>query len=250
MGLGWSQQEGEEEEGPQQLMPIERAMEKPMEKPTEKTMEKLTEKAMAKPKKLPHNYQAIMQETDSPLEAKSENLYPRLHYGVFLSHKRKKYWVDEQSGHNCFMLFARDLLITWSEDKRYWHWDRVKAAGDVDVEVAVLLDVCWLEVHGKLDSSYLSPGAKYEVAFVVKIEEPFYGWNVPVTLRLLCPGEEVQERKEILQDKPKSQWVELYVGDVANPKQSGEIQFSLFEYQDGRWKRGLIIKGAIIRPKK
>lgn len=89
MGLGWSQQEGEEEGGPQQLMPIERAMEKPMEKPTEKTMEKPTEKAMAKPKKLPHNYQAIMQETDSPLEAKSENLYPRLHYGVFLSHKRK-----------------------------------------------------------------------------------------------------------------------------------------------------------------
>eukprot|EP00268_Persea_americana_P048502 TRINITY_DN5130_c0_g2_i6.p1 TRINITY_DN5130_c0_g2~~TRINITY_DN5130_c0_g2_i6.p1 ORF type:complete len:119 (+),score=18.71 TRINITY_DN5130_c0_g2_i6:134-490(+) len=92
MGLGWSQQEGGEEGEeacPQQLMPIERAMEKPMEKPTEKTMEKPLEKAMAKPKKLPHNYQAIMQETDSPLEATSEELYPRLHYGVFLSHKRK-----------------------------------------------------------------------------------------------------------------------------------------------------------------
>lgn len=64
MGVGWSQ------EGKSAQLPVE----KPMEKP----------------KKLPHNYKAIMQEADSPLEATSEeDLYPRLYYGVFLSHKRK-----------------------------------------------------------------------------------------------------------------------------------------------------------------
>lgn len=117
-----------------------------------------------------------------------------------------------------------------------------------DIEVAVLLNVCWLDVCGTLDSSSLSPGAIYRVVFVVKIEEDSYGLNSPVNLKLETPDGKVIERRQQLQDIPKKQWVGLDVGFFENPKKgcSGEIKFSLFEH-DGQWKKGLIIKQVIIQ---
>uniref|UniRef100_A0A453ECB1 Uncharacterized protein n=1 Tax=Aegilops tauschii subsp. strangulata TaxID=200361 RepID=A0A453ECB1_AEGTS len=46
--------------------------------------------------------------------------------GIFLAGKTKKYWVDERTRHNCFMLFPRGLHITWSEDPKYWTWHPLK----------------------------------------------------------------------------------------------------------------------------
>uniref|UniRef100_A0A453ECE4 Uncharacterized protein n=1 Tax=Aegilops tauschii subsp. strangulata TaxID=200361 RepID=A0A453ECE4_AEGTS len=39
-----------------------------------------------------------------------------------LSAMVQKYWVDERTRHNCFMLFPRGLAITWSEEPQYWTW--------------------------------------------------------------------------------------------------------------------------------
>ncbi|KAI3860066.1 hypothetical protein MKW92_029464 [Papaver armeniacum] len=123
------------------------------------------------------------------------------------------------------------------------------------IEVAELLNVCWLEANGKLDISKLTPGVKYDILFVVMLKNSAYGWEAPVNLRLVHPDGKTQQRKENLQVKPKSQWIELHVGEFQTPpqpddKQEKEIQFSLFEYEDGKWKRGLVIKGVIVRPKK
>lgn len=38
----------------------------------------------------------------------------------------QKYWVHEKTRCNCFMLFARALSITWSDDPSYWIWHPVK----------------------------------------------------------------------------------------------------------------------------
>jgi len=38
----------------------------------------------------------------------------------------QKYWVHEKTRCNCFMLFARALSITWSDDPRYWIWHPIK----------------------------------------------------------------------------------------------------------------------------
>lgn len=122
---------------------------------------------------------------------------------------------------------------------------------DVFVEVAELLKVCWLEVHGKFETAKLSPGVMYEVAFVVMMmEDPAHRWEVPVNLKLALPDGNTQERKENLSLKPKGQWIEIPVGRFRTSSESiGEIEFSLFEYEDGNWKRGLVVKGVIIQPK-
>ncbi|KAL7089674.1 hypothetical protein ACP275_13G198600 [Erythranthe tilingii] len=200
---------------------------------------------------LPQNCEDILKHADSPVDRSSaKKLLEQLHAGVFLNQKRKKYWVDQESNHNCFILFARDLSITWGEDDRFWHWPLLKESSDESLAVAELLDVCWLEVHGKFEIANLSPGATYEISFVVKLKDPAYGWENPVNLRLTLPDGSKQEHKENLMEKPRGKWIEITAGELkSSAEKAGEMEFSLYEYEGGKWKKGLLIKGVAIRPK-
>ncbi|KAG2688077.1 hypothetical protein I3760_09G077300 [Carya illinoinensis] len=200
--------------------------------------------------KPPHNYEVLLRDADSPVDRSSmDKLYDQLCSGLLLNQKRKKYWVDKNSN-NCFFLYARNLTITWIEDKRYWQWRSIQETRDEVIDVAELLNVCWLEVRGKFHTANLSPGTLYELAFVVKLKDPAYGWEVPVNVRLTLPDGNKQERKENLMKKPRGDWIEIPVGEfVTSPKNTGEIEFSIYEYEVGDWKRGLVVKGITIRPK-
>ncbi|KAK3009338.1 hypothetical protein RJ639_013420 [Escallonia herrerae] len=201
--------------------------------------------------KEPHKCEAILNDADITIDRSSiENLHDQLYAGVFLNQKRKKYWVERTSHHNCFMLFARDLVITWADDERFWHWVNFKETSDAFVDVAEMLMVCWLEIHGRFETTNLSPGIVYEVLFVVMLKDPAYGWEVPVNLRLILPDGSSQEHKENLMEKQRGQWIEILAGKfMATPDKVGDIEFSLYEYEAGIWKKGLIVKGVAIRPK-
>ncbi|KAK9133952.1 hypothetical protein Scep_013480 [Stephania cephalantha] len=206
--------------------------------------------------KLPHNYKDIIKEADSSIsEVSPEKILDRLHSGVFLNQKRKKYWVEKNKGLNCFMLYARNLSITWAEDKRYWNWpyavETTSNDDEVMVDVAQLVSVCWLELQGKFNLSNLSPETTYEVVFVVMLKDPAYGWEVPVNVKLELPSGETQVHKVDLMRKPRADWIEIYVGEFKTcpPNNNGEVHFSMFEFEGGKWKRGLLVKGVIIRPK-
>lgn len=118
------------------------------------------------------------------------------------------------------------------------------------VDVAEMLDVCWLEIHGKFEIYKLTPGIMYEVVFVVMLKDPAYGWEVPINVRLTLPDGNKQEHKENLMEKPRSKWVEIPAGEfMVEPRKGGFVEFSLYEYEGGDWKKGLLVKGAAIRPK-
>ncbi|KAL1166929.1 hypothetical protein V6Z11_A06G230200 [Gossypium hirsutum] len=90
----------------------------------EKKMDFVDSKSSKKPEKtqVPYNYETILRDVDLPIDTSTmDKLISQLHYGVFLNQKRKKYWVDKNNK-NCFMLFARDLSITWAENDHHWHW--------------------------------------------------------------------------------------------------------------------------------
>ncbi|KAF2306785.1 hypothetical protein GH714_021391 [Hevea brasiliensis] len=150
----------------------------------------------------------------------------------------QKKWVDK-SDHNCFMLFARSLYITWV----------VTRTGDENVEVAKLSHVCWLDVKGKFSISELSPGIAYEIVYEVKLTNGASGWELPITLKLSLPNGEVRERQVVILEKPRKKWIELNVGNFLTKQgETGEVCFDIIEH-GGHWKKGLFIKGAIIRPK-
>uniref|UniRef100_A0A0E0JEB1 Uncharacterized protein n=1 Tax=Oryza punctata TaxID=4537 RepID=A0A0E0JEB1_ORYPU len=206
--------------------------------------------AQSKRAPAPHMFQEIVAEEKGTTASALED---QIYTGIFLAGKTKKYWVDERTRNNCFILFPRGLSITWSEDPRFWTWQPLKEGSsdaDTQIEVASLQNVCWLEIHGKLELSYLTPGVTYEVLFEVMLIDPAYGWSVPVNLQLKFPDGTVQQRKENLQEKIRLKWLELKVGEVKTQQgQKGEIEISMFEYDGGLWKRGLLIKGIKILPK-
>lgn len=118
------------------------------------------------------------------------------------------------------------------------------------IEVAQLKRVCWLEVLGKFDTRKLSPGILYEVSFVVMLKDPAQGWEVPVNVRLVLPGGKKQEHKENLMEKLRVRRIEIPVGEfVASAQDVGEMEFSMYEYEGGMWKQGLVIEGVAIKPK-
>ncbi|KAF0920751.1 hypothetical protein E2562_036835 [Oryza meyeriana var. granulata] len=205
--------------------------------------------AQSKRAPAPHMFQEIVAEENTTASALEDQVYT----GIFLAGKTKKYWVDERTRYNCFMLFPRGLSITWSEDPKFWTWQPLKdGSGDADtqIEVVSLQNVCWLEIHGKLELSYLTPGVTYEVVFEVMLVDPAYGWSVPVNLQLKFPDGTAQQRKENLQEKIRWKWLDLKVGEVKTQQgQKGEIEISMFEYDGGEWKRGLLIKGIKFLPK-
>lgn len=121
---------------------------------------------------------------------------------------------------------------------------------DESIEMAELLNVCWLEVNGKFDTAKLSPGTLYEVAFEIMLKDPAYGWEVPVNVRLSLPDGTKQEHKVNLMEQARGKWIKIPIGEFRSPvKKQGEIEFSMFEFVGGKWKRGLVIKGVTIQPK-
>ncbi|XP_074307543.1 protein PHLOEM PROTEIN 2-LIKE A1-like [Silene latifolia] len=201
--------------------------------------------------KLPHNCESIIRNSDRPIDKSSpEQLFKQLYAGVYLNGRKKKYWVEKKGNINCFMLFANDLLITWAENASYWHLHNLQTSDHGDITVAQLRNVCWLEVHGKINMSYLTPRVKYQVAYLIKLEETAYGWDVPVNLSLTLPNGIVQQHhQEDLRKYPREEWIRLVVGEFEVPEISqSDVQFSLYEYEGKNWKKGLVIQGAIIAP--
>ncbi|KAM7524677.1 hypothetical protein LguiA_014579 [Lonicera macranthoides] len=92
------------------------------------------------------------------------------------------------------MLFARNFSIAWIDDSNMWMWKQLKETSDVFIDVAELLNVCWLDINGKFDTSKLTPGTLYEVVFVVMLRIISYGWEFPVNLRLIFPDGTKQEK--------------------------------------------------------
>lgn len=123
---------------------------------------------------------------------------------------------------------------------------------DEDIEVAELKNVCYLDISGKIWTVDLSPRILYEVVFVIKIKKNSNISNFMLKLTVAPPDlSSVQPRYEKLKEKPLETWIEILVGEFKmSPQNVGNMTFRLEETSTGLWKRGLLVKCAIIRPKK
>ncbi|KAI6706240.1 hypothetical protein NL676_009202 [Syzygium grande] len=161
---------------------------------------------------------------------------------LHLNERIVKFAVEKRSKRkNCFMMYARGLSITSSDDPSYWKWvtERNVPSDTVLVEMAELLNVCWLEVHGEFDVSNLSPQMTYEVVFVIRLRPSGYGWEVPVNFRVTSPDGTRHERKESLKDKPTGRWIEIKAGEVSTSEcGEGEMAVSMFETRETTGTKG------------
>ncbi|KAF7847798.1 hypothetical protein BT93_L2566 [Corymbia citriodora subsp. variegata] len=199
----------------------------------------------------PHNYVAIVKHSDVPIQTfPLDKLCDQLYDGVVLQKGKKKYWVDRSLNKNCFLVFARELAITWGHDSEYWEWKTVKESGDVDVEVAVLIQACWLEISGKFRTVTLSPKTLYEVSLVALMTKSSYGWGVPVKIIITLPDGLELKCEESLQHKRREEWIHVLMGEFMTSSENiGEIRFCISEPSTTNRKHGLVVKGVAFRPK-
>ncbi|GKV46121.1 hypothetical protein SLEP1_g53128 [Rubroshorea leprosula] len=173
----------------------------------------------------------------------------------------KRISLYQRSGKICCMLPARHLVISHSDNPAYWSWSKPDPRFP---EVAKLLDVCWFEFYGRINTLMLSPKTRYKAYLVFKLADRTHGFrNSPIEAAVvLLGGAEVSKREVYVQAEsgivgngdqyPKGRgdnWFEVELGEIDFTKErrtDGVLEIHL-QRLTGDWKSGVIIKGMEIR---
>ncbi|CAL5334347.1 unnamed protein product [Camellia sinensis] len=197
----------------------------------------------------PLSFLAILKDANISIDMSSpDKLCEQLYSGVYLKPNKLKYFVDKKSNKNCFVLFARELNSCWNDNPQYCRWTTLKETSGEEIEVAELLQVCWLDVRGQFNGAIdLSSGIVYEIVFVVRMIK-YEDFSLKLTI--ILPNSKKLTRNESLNEKPLGSWFDIQLGEFKmSPENVGTMEFSLEDHTE-LWKSGLIVKCAIIRPKK
>ncbi|XP_057970972.1 protein PHLOEM PROTEIN 2-LIKE A9-like [Malania oleifera] len=142
----------------------------------------------------------------------------------------------------------RGLRITWGNDSRYW---RINSSGTE----AELLQVCWLEVTGKVR---VDPRKKYNVKFEVSMRPDAFGWNGSPLLLMAKMGASgkyvwsrvnLQEQQKGVNERFQIPKDGLVVPPLPDNAASGitDLIFGMYEVSTEKWKGGLRIHHAFVQ---
>ncbi|KAJ7960484.1 F-box protein like [Quillaja saponaria] len=67
---------------------------------------------------------------------------------VLIDGRSKNFKLDKFSTEKSYILSARELSITWSNEPMYWSWISIPESRFT--EVAELKTISWLEIKGKI----------------------------------------------------------------------------------------------------
>ncbi|RDX76919.1 F-box protein PP2-B11, partial [Mucuna pruriens] len=215
---------------------------------------------------LPSDYHSIISLFPSPLNYSSKKtLYLALSdRPIIIKQGRKSFQLDRKSGNKCYMLAARSLVIVWGDSEEYWNWTT-----DPDSrfpEVAELLDVCWLEIRGAINTLALSPNTRYGAYLVFKMinANGFDKWPVELSVSIFGSHDSTKNvclYPNVLRPNRRVQglqcpnvrgdgWLEIEMGEFFNTDlEEAEVQMSVKEIKGGHWKKGLFLEGIEVRPK-
>ncbi|EOA14989.1 hypothetical protein CARUB_v10028338mg [Capsella rubella] len=161
--------------------------------------------------------------------------------------------LDSQGG---FMVPARRLDIAHADNPEKWTWSAIyDRPHKADIEIATMINIHTLiKITGDFHTRKLIPGTKYEVVFLVSLDDTSLGWKKDVTMKLkltMRDGSSSEQEKALYLDEYIGEnWVDIHVGEFEAPpkKENAKIFFSMYQYVDTDPKSGLVVKGVAIRP--
>ncbi|XP_059628702.1 putative F-box protein PP2-B12 [Cornus florida] len=219
---------------------------------------------------IPSDYQDIIAVEESSslpdFKTKKELFLHLSDHPYIIDDGTKSFSLDKWSGKKCFMLAARYLSIIWGDTPEYWTW--ISLPESRFTEVAELVDVCWLEIRGKISTQMLSPDTTYAAYLVFKWATRAIGFeNQAGESWVRLSGGEGEKRSFYLDPRglprrrtrrtctdqyPKERgdrWLEIELGEYLNKSgEDGELEIHL-QNLTSHWKSGLIVQGIEIRPK-
>ncbi|KAF5786335.1 putative phloem protein [Helianthus annuus] len=207
---------------------------------------------------------------------------------ILIEEGTKSFWLDKLTGKKCYMLAAKQLSIALIDSPNCWRWTSMPDSRFT--EVAELINACSLGISGNVNTSILSPNTTYVAHLVFMATSEAYGFEYhPVEVcfgpyeknsqtRMVYLDPQAQSRRRLRPKrrigifgrgifanydvvpppceencpKPRQDgWFEVEIGEYFNKGgDEVELEMSVMEVKGGNWKRGLIIHGIEIRPKK
>jgi hypothetical protein len=127
-------------------------------------------------------------------------------------------------------------------------------------EVALLLDVCWLEIGGRIETKILSPNTKYGAYFIYAIADHNYNLHYAVKVSIRYENEGNATNAYLVPDTPEEHdgrlpsmredmWMEIEIGEFFTDQVDSVVEMCLMETENGNWKSGLVVHGIELRPK-
>ncbi|KAF8369833.1 hypothetical protein HHK36_032144 [Tetracentron sinense] len=231
---------------------------------------------------LPSDYQEILSRSVSPVPFSSKKeLYFRLCDSILMDAGLKTFSLEKSTSKKCYILSARELSITWGNFPLYWTWKSLPQSRFA--EVAELRTICWLEIHGKMNTRMLSPNTTYAAYLIVKFADRAYGLDslpadISVEVRnyhsrgiaylrrhnnqkILLEHHCFSNHSNVLNSRGiqgdrrvpsyrNDGWMEIELGEFFNyGGDDGDVKMSLREVKGSHLKGGLIIEGIEVRPK-
>ncbi|XP_068657687.1 protein PHLOEM PROTEIN 2-LIKE A9-like [Aristolochia californica] len=148
-------------------------------------------------------------------------------------------WSDEKKE---FTISPHDLDIIWGRDPRYWKISKNK-------DVVELLQVCWLQVSGKIPfDKFKNKAGTYKVQFEVKLKPDAFGWSASPVYFLTKVGDKpyrwfkcsIPNKEKDGNQFPIPEKCEFTIGE-SETYGKGEVIFGMYEIWRGKWKGGLDI---------
>ncbi|GAU29388.1 hypothetical protein TSUD_31950 [Trifolium subterraneum] len=232
---------------------------------------------------LPSDFDHILSRTINPCTLQSSS-YKHL-FGTLCQHPllldsgRISFKLDRCSGKKSYILSARELSITWSNDPMYWSWRPTPESRFA--EVAELRTVSWLEIKGKIRTKILTPNTSYIVYLITKVSHRVYGLDSAPAEVSISIATKVQNGKAYLYNKYEDPllyenqrkiegknlmiednnengirvpfkrddgWMEIELGEFFCGEVDEEVEMSVKEV-GFRLKGGLVVEGIEVRPK-
>ncbi|GFZ07183.1 phloem protein 2-B13 [Actinidia rufa] len=141
-------------------------------------------------------------------------------------------------------------------------------------EVAELITITWLEIHGKINTKMLSPNTRYGAYLIANFADRAYGLDYVPSEASVEVGNyqswgSVYLRRQTRRESPKrvsmrqtdlkgverfpqereDGWLEIELGEFYSDGRDEEVKVSLKEVKGEHLKGGLIVEGIELRPK-
>ncbi|KAM3267335.1 F-box protein PP2-B10 [Capsicum chacoense] len=213
---------------------------------------------------LPSDYQHIISKSNyllSNSHSKKEIYFSLCDSPILTDDGKLSFSLDKKTGKKCYMVSARELVISWGDTPRYWAWS--SNPDSRFSEVANLRFVCWLDMRGKIETRLLSKRTKYVAYLVFKLAGGYYGLetaNAFVRFIDCESNDEAEERASVVSlsvqgpDENQSKrrvdgWMEIEMGNFFNNAgEDGDVEARLMEIRRLLGKGGLIVQGMEFRP--
>ncbi|KAK4852621.1 hypothetical protein QYF36_025561 [Acer negundo] len=226
---------------------------------------------------LPYDCSDMVSRSLTPLNFSSKKqLFQCLCNPLLIDAGKLSFNLEKSSGKKSYLLSARALSITWSNDPIYWCW--VHMTESRFSEVAALRTTNWLEIEGKIKTGMLSSNTKYGAYLVIKIRNNAYGldsekaelsvqvgdgqaWTGSTYLfgnpdrknnvEHLRSSSRLIEVEQILREREDG-WMEIELGEFFNGELGEvdqDVKMSFKEVKSYHLKGGLIVEGIEVRPK-